>query len=277
MERVEFQLYNNNIKLNIITHDIEQPPSAIVIHIHGFLSSFSIDLPELYLFENRIKLLKPLNILSYALELRGHGKSENVNICNSTIDDYSDDLGALIEYISIKHPDIKIHILSVSLGGLITINYLIKNNNSNIIKSIILMSPCIKLVPSIHNLFCKLNKKNIFIISNLCNPIISLFNNTELITNYNSYEKLICIKNILNSINFINNNKDKFNIPVISMQSKFDLLTDSNATKLFIDNCDSTDKKIIIFKNSYNHYLFKDTDLLDNIKKNIYNWLESHI
>ena len=139
------------------------------------------------------------------------------------------------------------------------------------------MSPCIKLSNSINNLFCKLNKNNIFLLSKICNPIISLIKNSELILNYSSYDKHICIKNILKSINFINDNKDKFNIPVLSMHSEFDLITKASATKIFINNCASNDKKLIIFKNSYNHYLLKDTSVLDTIKKNIYDWLEEHI
>ena len=75
----------------------------------------------------------------------------------------------------------------------------------------------------------------------------------------------------------INHNKDKFNIPVLCMHSEFDLLTESFASKLFINKCNSQDKKIIIFKNSYNHNLFKDKKLLDTVKKNIYDWLEHHI
>ena len=277
MERFEFELYNKNIKLNIVSHDIEQSPSAILIHVHGFLDSFSINQSKFYLFENRIELLTPLNILSYALEVRCHGKSDNDNICKSTIDDYSDDLGVLIEYISKKHPDKKIYILTSSLGGLIGINYCIKNNNLNIVKGVILVSPCIKLNKSFNNLIHNLNKSNIIFISPLINPILSLFENTDLIINYSSYDKLICVKNILKTTNFINVNKDKFNIPILCMHSEFDLLTDSVASKLFINNCDSQDKKIIIFKNSYNHNLFKDKKLLDTVKKNIYDWLEEHI
>jgi esterase/lipase len=277
MDRIEVEIYNNNIKLNIISHTIDKTPSAILIHVHGLLDSFSDKNKEFYLFENRMKLLEPLNILSYGLELRGHGKSENINICNSTIDDYSDDLGVLIEYILKKHPDIKIHILSSSIGGLVSINYCVKNTNSNNIKSIILISPCIKLKKSIHNLFCNLNIKNIDFLSKLCNPIISLITNSDLIQKNNSTDKLNFIKNILNSINFINSNKDKFNIPAISMHSEFDLLTDSHSCELFMNNCYSKDKKIITFKKSFNHYLLKDIYLLNTIKKNIYDWLEQHI
>lgn len=276
MKRIEFQLYNNNIKLNIVTHNIREPPSAILIHIHGFLSSFTQEKREFYLFENRLELLKDLKILSYGLELRGHGSSENINLCKTTFDDYSSDLHTLIKYIKKKHPNVNIHILTSSMGGTVALNYCIKKQKN--IKSIILSCPLIKLSPFIRRIFSNVNESNIHLYLPYVKPILSIIDERykNILNKYDEKDLLLLLKN-LNNLKYIHKNNYKITIPIMIFHGDLDPVTDSISSNKYIKKCLSNDKKIIIYKNCINHEVLKDVKILPDIKQNIYDWMKNHI
>ena len=278
---------NDNKTLNIITHSLNKnlKISAIIIHVHGFLQDFNYDETYLYLLENRIKLLYNLNVINYGLELRCHGKSSKGNICRVTIDDYSNDLKTLIKYIeTTKYSKLPIHIIGTSLAGAIIINYCIKYNPTNI-KSIILSSPLIDLCSWFKTIYYLNMLKSIIIPKNKVNDIFILcvrvklhFNKYGSILNkYDNNDLYYLINNSISTLKIINNNKDKFKIPILAFHADNDKYTCSNATKNFIDTCGSTDKKVIIFENNTNHHLFKDTNILNTISENIYDWIKKHI
>lgn len=82
------------------------------------------------------KYYKKENIICY--ELLGHGKKRNINNNTYTIDEYSNDLNLFLS----NFIDEKIIIIAHSLGCLVTYNYLINNNNNNIV-NIFFLAPAI--------------------------------------------------------------------------------------------------------------------------------------
>ena len=132
-----FILNDNDVKLNIISHKLDNP-SAILIHLHGLHGHFQHIFDCVDDFENRIKYLKKANILSYALEFRGHGKSSGKKGFVENIDNLVSDIKRLIEYILCLHQGVSIYLLAESMGGAIAVKTSIYIKE---IKGVILLAP----------------------------------------------------------------------------------------------------------------------------------------
>lgn len=132
-----FILNDNNVKLNVMSHKLDNP-SAILIHLHGLHGHFQYIFNCVDNFKNRISYLEKANILSYALEFRGHGKSSGKKGFVDNINDLVRDVRRLIEYIICLHPNIPIYLLAESMGGAVAVKTSIFVKE---IKGVILLAP----------------------------------------------------------------------------------------------------------------------------------------
>ena len=284
-----FIIENNNIKLNIVTQNIFTP-SAVLIHIHGLGSHFQSDYDCMDTFINRINYLKNINIISYGLELRGHGKSDGIKFYVDNFDEYLSDLDALIQYVKLYHKNLPIYLLGFSMGGAIAIKYSILFAKKEKIAGVILLAPMCGFITKYNNIIIssmyylsylfptwKLignnNKSGLYNLKYIDNKINSIYSNND------SY--MLCVgRECYNAINWIDMNQHLFNIPVIALHSINDNTTDYMKTRDFIDKCSSSDKKnIIICEGNHNLLVPRDdNDILPNeIMKYIYNWLDSKV
>jgi alpha-beta hydrolase superfamily lysophospholipase len=103
-----FTILNKDIKLNTMTHnDNKIYYKAVLIHLHGLGSHFQTEYDCMNRFDNRVIKLEKLNIISYGLELRGHGLSEGNKCYINNFNDYLSDVKCLVEYIKLYHMDKK--------------------------------------------------------------------------------------------------------------------------------------------------------------------------
>jgi len=284
-----FIIRNNDININVVTHDMCNP-SAVLIHIHGLGSHFQSDYDCMDTFINRVDCFQKNNIVSYGLELRGHGKSSGAKYYVDNFDDYLSDLDALIQYINLYHNNLPIYLLGFSMGGAIAIKYSIVFNNKQKIAGVILLSPLCGIIKNYSNivissmyylsyliptwkLISNNNKLELYDIEYINNKVNSIYNNNN--------PHMLCIaRECYNAVNWINTNLHLFNTPVIAFHSKNDTTTDYIKTQEFIEKCSSNDKKIIITNEGY-HNLLAPCNMNDfgpnNIMKDISSWLYDRI
>ena len=256
---------NNNIKLNVVTHDIDNP-SIVLIHLHGLGNHFQHIFESTDSFHNRVSILKPYNILSYALELSGHGLSSGTRFYTNDISEYLSDLNTLIQYISLHHPLLPIHLMGESMGGAIAIKYSMIYKN---ISSVILLAPMcgVSLISSYssYKIYIMLFLSYIFPYSKLIdkNNNNSSYNEKYLEEkekcNYTNHEnlRLATGRECYNIMNYINNNINEFITPVIAFHSKLDETTEYTITENFINKCNSTNKKIILYEEGTHNLLIE--------------------
>ena len=270
-----FILNNDEIKLNIISHNITNP-IKVLIHIHGLFQDFQSTDDNIVSLEYKINELQQLNIISYALELRGHGLSASSNIVG-TLDDYVSDLNTLVEYIKNKHIDLPIHIMAHSLGGAVTIKYCIKYKH---ITSVILLAPLIGVSDNLFAILNTVKTKTVLDLQfNIYIVLFKLFFNKykKYISKYNNNDILFFLKELYNIIDYIDTNKLLFETPILAIHSKDDSTTSSTKTKKFIDCININNKKIILLY-SDDHTLFKinsNINIKQDILTNIYDWLKT--
>ena len=287
----EFYLISNNKKINIITHSIINP-SCILIHIHGLCSNFQNDTYTMNDFKNRVNFLSKINILSYGLELEGHGKSEGINGYIYEFDKLVSNFDTLYHHIKNKHTNIPIFVLAESMGALVIMKSIIMINNYNL-SGVILLAPYFEaaknLIPS--DFKKKIGMKLSYIIptrkiAGTNDTTIGCSNKKyELLSTLNEYRytgkfMLSTIREIyLNSL-FVNENANKIYVPILAIHNKNDMVTCYKGTKNFMNKIKSIDKELFLLDDG-NHTLlvpFNDDDYQPTVViSKITNWINRRI
>lgn len=283
-----FILNEKNIKLNIITHQLDNP-AAILIHLHGLHSHFQHIYDCVDDFNNRIKYFQRANILSYALEFRGHGKSSGNKGDIENMDNLVDDIKRLLEYIKCLHSNIPIFILGESMGGAIAVksSVFIKE-----IDGVILLAPMFdiskKIKPSKIVLDFGLFLAKIFPGMKLGNKTkIKKYKYLEYQKNYELCEfnikknvNLRTLKECHNISNWIKENNKLFYKKLLLIHSVEDDVTCIDESINFYNNCSSEDKNIFILDNSGHSVLVpkNEYDIIpDSLVSKITNWINKRI
>ena len=283
-----FILNDNDVKLNIISHKLDNP-SAILIHLHGLHGHFQHIFDCVDDFENRIKYLKKANILSYALEFRGHGKSSGKKGFVENIDNLVSDIKRLIEYILCLHQGVSIYLLAESMGGAIAVKTSIYIKE---IKGVILLAPMFDISKK---------SKPKKIILDLGIYLAKYFPNLKLIkrNNINSYQYLeykekydkneytykdnICIgtlKQCYDLCNWIKHYKKLFHKELLIIHSTNDDVTCIEESINFFKSCSSNDKDIFILNDSGHCVLVpqnKNDFIPDGLISKVTNWINKRI
>lgn len=253
----EFYINNNNLKLNIITHEMNEPQS-ILIHLHGLGSHFQYIYSYPNNLENRINILSKYDILSYALEFQGHGKSEGDRCKINKYTQYIDNLHTLVKYIRNIYHNLPIFILGESMGGAVAILYTLKYPDT--IKGIILLSPMCGITQLLNRYWITI--KFLLYLSYLIPSRKLIYFN-----NYNNMHSIEYMKSCNNCIylnkepirldtgrecyymvDSIKNNSINFTCNVLAYHSLTDSITSPESTQDFINTCSSTNKELILLK-----------------------------
>lgn len=272
-----FILFNNEFKLNIISHDLDNP-KAILINLHGFGMHFQSEYNCLKTLQTRINVFNSLKILSYGLELRGHGKSDGLKLHIHDYNDYLSDIHTLVLYIREKY-NLPIYLLGESLGAALAIIYSIKYKN---ISGVILLGPMIDIVKSINCLLVDAINLISYIVPKwkIITPSDNIINEYKKDQNkyiYMSYDPvMLCSgRECYKIIQWIKANKNKFSVSVLAIHSIDDEITCHKATKEFIDNCKSTDKTFISLPGK-KHLILLSNDI-NKVLNIIYRWFDKRV
>lgn len=281
---IEFTICNNNNKLNILTHQMDNP-EIILIHLHGLHSTFQFISDEPDEFYNRIKIFKKKNIVSYALEFNGHGKSDGKKAYVDNFNNLIEDVNCLVNYVT-KYYDNKlpIYLLGESMGGNVCIQY--SNLYEDKIKGIILLSPLF----GISNLPNSTIVNGILLLSYIL-PTVNLkaFYSRNTVTNEKYYEilsknkynfsqilTLTSIRECYNATLWIKENIKNFKTPVLLFHSKYDKTTEFESSKEFFSKCNNKNNEFISY-NCNKHNLLVKSDEKDFtphlILHKILNWI----
>lgn len=286
----EFSLVSNNKTINIITHNLETI-NGIIIHLHGLGSNFQYDTHTYNDFDKRVEFFSKINLLSYGLEFEGHGKSSGENGYIEDFDNLIKNFESLYQYIRYTHSNKPIFVIAESMGACV----IIKANIIKFfeIKGIILLAPLcgiaedIKpsnfLTKTIINLSYYYPKYKLIGTKNMDEGCSNKKYNLLKQLNEYAYKGKFMLSTgrecFINS-NFIFENKEQFNIPILAIHSKTDKVTCHKKTIDFINKIASSDKEIFILDKG-NHTLLVPLDNNDMqpyiILSKILNWINLRI
>lgn len=218
----------------------------------------------------------------FAFDLRGHGQSEGERTSINSFHEYIDDLKEFINHLDLKKP---VYLLGHSMGGLISVNYLLNQPNFSV-KGLILSAPAliqnasvspfkIKMVMLLSKVYSKKRSKFKIDSNSLSNEkeVIDEYNNDPYV--FNQGAKWNFLGELMKAMNSIPALISKFNLPVIIFHDSNDKLSNPKGSKFLIENCSSKIKSLEIIENK-GHELLQSSGNIEITKKMI-SWIDEMI
>jgi acylglycerol lipase len=259
----------SNLNLRFFNSEFETDKILIITHGYGEHQGYYEHMAN-YFINNGF------NVLSY--DLRSHGRSEGRRGDVAKFQYFIDDLSNIIDHMKIQYPDSKLFLLGHSLGGNITINYLLRNSGTHIYKAIV-TSPWLRLAfepPLIKKILAKiglalfpslvikgeLNLKNlsrnqIFIKTFESDPL-----NYDLISSR-------YYKEIIDAGEYALANAEKLSTPLLLCHGDDDNITSFDASKLFAERSDSLFKS---WDGGFRHVIFSEEN-----KEEVFNFFLKYL
>lgn len=222
----------------------------------------------------------------YAMDLRGHGKSEGRRGYIDDFGRFSRDLKKFIEYLQtgpLSNSKIPLYLLGHSMGGLITLNYLVDNFENSPAQALLLSSPALGIsmpVPKIKEMAAGLLLKYL--------PQVTLPNAIR-------YDHLTHIKEIWEKYpgdplrhdkispamyfgmtdGFANafRNAEKIKIPTLIQIAGDEKIVSRSETERFFEKLKAPNKKLFIYEKSY-HEIFNDFER-EQVMEDLHHYLLS--
>lgn len=110
---------------------IPSEPKAVLLVIHGFGEHSGR-------YMNVVDTVVPEGIAVYALDHRGHGKSEGKENYVKKFTDFTSDVGSLEEIARKAHPNLPLFVLGHSMGSLIATQFMTNHANQSDVAGLIL-------------------------------------------------------------------------------------------------------------------------------------------
>jgi acylglycerol lipase len=236
-------------------------PRAIIILVHGLADHSGR-------YHNLVNAMVPAGYAIYAIDLRGHGKSEGKRCCIKRFDDYIEDLDAFVNIIGSTIPRPAVFMAGHSMGGVVATAYAQAHQNK--LSGLILSAPALKAGASI----TKIQKQMAKVLSVLAPDMgvakldaNGLSRDAEVVRAYIEdplvYTGKVSARlgaEILKAIEGSIPPKMKdIKLPVLIMHGTSDVLSDPQGSKMAYESISSTDKSLKYFHGFF-HEIFNDPE-----------------
>ena len=290
----------NGNQINVIESDynsllIKEQRKGIMISVHGIGSHFqNIGYKFKYNLEGRSKFFSELDLLSYAIELEGHGLSQGERCCIYNFDDLVEDVKKLIDILKEKNQGLPFYLTGFSMGGAIIVHLCIKY--PKLVSGIVLIAPMCGISDSMKPskpveyglrflLYFFPTKQWVpgsddeFLNKCSKNEEYKSLKRMDTIS-YKSNQRLTTAFQCLMACEFIKNNSHLFETPLILFHGNNDLVTDYNISHKFFNRISSKDKKFITLDQGYHNLLIQNDDKDETpeiVMQKLKEWLNQRI
>lgn len=258
-----------NLNLRFYNSEFETDKILIITHGYGEHQGYYEPMADYF-------IINGFNVLSY--DLRSHGRSEGRRGDVAKFQYFIDDLSNIIDHLKIQYPDSKLFLLGHSLGGNITINYLLKNSRVHIHKAIV-TSPWLRLAfepPLIKKILAKIGLALFpsLVIKGELN-IKNLSRNQQFIKTFESdplnYDLISSryYKEIIDAGEYVLANTDKLRTPLLLCHGDDDEITSYDASKLFAERSGSLFKS---WDGGFRHVIFSEEN-----KEEVFNYFLKYL
>jgi acylglycerol lipase len=232
-------------------------------------------------YTNIIERMKGKGISFYALDLRGHGRSEGKRGHVKSFLDYVHDLKLFVNKVKKKNEDVPLFLLGHSMGASIAIRFVLTFQNE--IAGLILSAP--SLVPvmeipgwritfaSILSAFMpSCNLASVVNVPDLSHDeeVVQSYLSDELVHNRNSARLLA---------EFIKNNQscleraDELRLPLLVLHGEEDRISSSKGAVYMVDRAQSKDKTLEIFPGLFHEIMNEEKLAREKVLQVISKWI----
>jgi len=221
-------------------------------------------------YNNVVDVLLPRGISIWALDLRGHGRSEGKKGHIGSFEEYISDVLFLVNIArKSKEEDTKCFILGHSMGGLITLYFALRY--PQLIDGMIISSPALGLavrVPIIKVILGRLMSFLFpsFTMGNGLN--VGMLSHDEGVVRAYVEDPLVhdrvsarWFTEMLNAMEYVNSSPEKLNIPILMQLAQDDHLTDPLVSEEFFERLTVGDKTLRVYEGLY-HEIYNEQEVL---------------
>ena len=112
----------DGLKIHVREWQPAQKPSAVVVIVHGFKAHGG-------LYEWSAEQLTHHGLAVYALDLRGHGRSEGERLYVEKMADFVDDVRRCVAHARAREPGLPVFVLGHSAGGVVSCMYALEHQH----------------------------------------------------------------------------------------------------------------------------------------------------
>jgi len=234
-------------------------------------------------YNNIVDVLLPRGISIWALDLRGHGRSEGKRGHIASFEEYISDVLSLVNIArKSKEEDTKCFILGHSMGGLITLYFALKY--PQLIDGMIVSSPALGLavrVPFIKVILGRLMSFLFpsFTMGNGLN--VGMLSHDEGVVQAYVEDPLVhdrvsarWFTEILNAMKYVNSSATSLKIPILMQLAQDDHLTDPLVAEEFFERLTVRDKTLWVYEGLYHEIYNEKEELRRKPLEDLQAWLE---
>lgn len=252
----------------------EGKPRGVMILVHGFNahSGYMVWPGEQFAANG---------LASYALDLRGRGKSEGERFYVEEFSDYLGDVDKLVGIARSENPGLPIYVLGHSAGGVIATSYVFEHQSE--IAGLVCESFAYDVgLPHLVQLALQgvshlAPHLHVFSLNNADfsrDPeAVAAMNNDPLITKESQPAETA--SEMLKAADRLTENFTKFTVPVLIIHGTDDKATRPAGSQYFYDHAASTDKTLKLYEGHY-HDLLNDVDK-ELVMADIQNWIDERV
>jgi len=252
-----------------------QNPKAVLLIVHGLKDHSSR-------YASHGEQLVSHGYAVYALDLRGHGKSEGERAFVGSFDDYLRDLDLFYDKVRRAEPGKPVFLFGHSMGGAIALLFALGRNPE--IRGLVLSAPALKIPSDVSPLLVWFTKRlggiapkrPVFKLDNKLFTrdleALAAMNSDPLI--YNKPHPARTATELLRAIDRIQKTMSSLMIPIMLMHGTADKITNPDGSRRLDEAALSTDKTLKLYQGHY-HDLLHDLENSD-VANDLLQWLDGH-
>lgn len=264
----------NDLKIAYRTWTPATAPVAIMLLVPGFNSHSAY-------FEWPAEQLSRHGLVSFAVDLRGRGKSDGERFYVEAFDDYVSDVEGLMAIATAKYPKLPIFVVGHSAGGVVASAFALKHQDklAGLISEsfayrvpspdfvLAVLKGISHLAPHAHVLALK-NKdfsRNPDVVARMdADPLLA-----------NETQPTRTVAEMVRADERLKRDFPSFRLPVLILHGTRDLVTKPEGSQYFFDHAGSKDKTLKLYQ-GHVHDLLNDLDR-EKVMRDITDWLEARL
>jgi acylglycerol lipase len=234
-------------------------------------------------YKNLVDYFVPKGYAVYALDHRGHGKSEGMRCYVDRFDDYLTDLKTFFDIVRKAHKDAKIFLVGHSMGATIAVPYAIEHQQE--LAGVITSAPSLVASPTV--------SPALLAIAGVISALLPKMGVTVLDASTISRDKAVVDAYVNDPLVFrgkipartgaelarmwktLPEEMSKIKLPILIMQGTADRLANPESSKLLYERVGSKDKTLKLYDGFY-HEIFNEPEH-KKVMADVEAWLKKHL
>lgn len=275
MKRNEGSFQSEGLKLFERAWLPDGAPKAVIAIVHGYAEHSGR-------YEHVAERLVARGCAVYALDLRGHGRSEGRRVFIRSVDEHLADIDRFLSLVRERQPALPLFLLGHSMGGTVVASYLVTGERD--LSGAILSAPAIRsqrgssaiaraVLSILARLFPRLPVARLDSAEISRDPqVVARYDADPLV--YRGRMPAGTIAALVRAARKVRADMETISLPLLLMHGTLDTLADPEGSRELYEQAATTDKTLKLYEGLY-HEIFNEPEQ-DDVLGDLVEWLEAH-